>query len=239
MRLQSLSALLGMATVTIVATAPVQAAPSLYQVGSGVTSLQFNQSSLDALASLGLKFDSAFDTVSPATGFGLGFAINPNRTDFIFSYDSTTQAFAPVSGTTEHLGGIKFTVDQEKLTYPSPLEVGDFSVGFDDQGFFLRDTLTTGLRLFDLVPTSSLTFTDGTLTIPAFDVKVAKQFNDSLSAATLAGTDLGLTGSKLGTGKLVAKKVSEPSALLGLLAVTGTALVASRRLGRKNSKLSA
>ena len=238
MRLHSLSALLGMATVTIVATAPVQAAPSLYQVGSGVTSIQLDKTSLDALTSLGLKFDSAFGTVPPATGFGTGFAINPTSTDFIFSYDSTTQAFASVSGTIEHSGGIKFIVDQDKLTYPSPLEVGDFSVGFDNQGLFLRDTLTTGLRLFDLVPTSTPTFTDGMLNIPAFDVKVAQQFNDSLSAATLAGTDLGLTGSKLGTGKLVAKKVPEPSALLGLLAVTGTALAANRRrLSRKNIKL--
>ena len=241
MRLNSLSALLGIAAVTIVGTSPVQAAPSLYKVNSGVTSLQLPQASLDALASLGLKFDSDLDTVSPAPGFGVGFAVN-SSTDFTFSYDSATQAFAPISGTIEHSGGIRFTVDQDKLNYPSPLEVGDFSVGFDDQGFFLRDTLTTGLRLFDIVPTGSLTLTDDTLTISEFDVKVAKQFNDSLSAATLAGTDLGLTGSKLGTAttKLVSKKVSEPGVVLGLLAVTATALAANRRrLSNKNFKLAA
>ncbi|MCY7323806.1 MAG: hypothetical protein LH660_18890, partial [Phormidesmis sp. CAN_BIN36] len=89
MRLQSLSALLGMATITIVAVTPVQAAPSIYQVGSGTTSLQLDKAALDALASLGLTFDSSFGTVPAATGFGLGFAITPS-TDFRFSYDATT-----------------------------------------------------------------------------------------------------------------------------------------------------
>ncbi len=231
MRLHSLSALLGIATVAIVAAAPVQAAPSTYQVGSGTTSLQLDKAALDALTSLGLKFDSSFGTVPAATGFGLGFAINPS-TDFRFSYDATTQAFAPVSGTIEHSGGIKFAVDEAKLSYPSSLEVGDFSIGFD-QGFFLRDTLTTGLRLFDLTPTGAPTLAEGILTVPGFDVKVAQQFNDSLSAATIAGTDLGLTGAKLGTAKLVAKKVPEPGVVLGLLAVTGTLLAAKgRRLNK-------
>ncbi len=234
MRLNSLSALLGLATVAIVAVAPAQAAPSTYQVGSGTTSLQLDKAALDALASLGLKFDSAFGSVPPATGFGLGFAINPD-TDFTFSYDATTQAFVPLGGTIEHSGGIKFAVDEAKLSYPSSLEVGDFSIGFD-KGFFLRDTLTTGLRLFDLVPTGNPTLSEGVLTVPGFDVKVAQQFNDSLSAATTAGTDLSLTGAKLGTAKLVAKKVPEPGVVFGLLAVTGTLLAAKGRRLNKSFK---
>lgn len=235
MRLHSLSALLGIATVAIVAVTPVQAAPSTYQIGSGTTSLQLDRATLDTLASLGLKFDSTFDTVPAATGFGLGFAIKPN-TDFTFSYDATTQGFAPISGTIEHSGGIKFAVDEAKLSYPSSLEIGDFSIGFD-QGFFLRDTLTTGLRLFDLISTGNPTLAEGVLTVPGFDVKVAQQFNDSLSAATIAGTDLGLTGVKVGTAKLVAKKVPEPGVMFGLLAVTGTLLAARGRRLNKTLRL--
>lgn len=233
MRLNPFTALFGLATATVVAASPVQAAPVTYQIGSGTTSLRLDSTALSSLESLGLKFRNAFETTQAATGFDLGFGIKP-ETDFSFSFDSATQAFAPLSGTIQHSGGIGFEVDEQKLSLFSPLEIGDFEIGFDN-GFFLRDTLTTGLRLFDLVPTSAPTLAQGTLTVPAFEVRVAGEFNSALSNAALltpdasGNVDLGLTGVRLGTARLVAETVPEPGVVLGLLAAAGTAFIAKRR----------
>jgi hypothetical protein len=236
MRFSAASVLFGVATVSIVAQAPAQAA-EFYTIQSGVTSLSVEPSVLTALSSVGLTFSGAFDTVAPASGFGLGFSIVPPSSDpavlgssFLFSYDQPTNTFGNFSGTIEHSGGLRFAVDESRLSLLSPLELGNFAIGFDD-GFKLSDNLTVGgLVLFDLIPTAAPTLNGSNFAVTT-SVRVSSAFNDLLTNS--AGTDLGLTGTVIGTAQINAQAVPEPATMLGLMA-GGAFLAANRR--RKSSR---
>lgn len=236
MQLNHLTVLLGFTTAAVVFTQPsVQAKVANYQIQSGTTSLSIDQ---NLLQSLGLDFTSEVDTTTPAAGFDFGFGIvAPSSdvlgTDFTFSYDDATSAFTPLSGTIEHTGSLVFDVDTTKLALLSPLEVGDFSIGFDSGNFFVRDTFSTGLRLFNLKTNSAPVF-NGKNLVAGTDVLFSQEFSDALGYA--AGYDLNLAGVKVGQAQISATAVPEPEAnsAIAVLMAAGAALAIKRRHALKN-----
>lgn len=225
------------------AVMPAAQAATLYQIASGTTSLSVDAAALDLLSGLGLTFSESFETVSPAEGFAFGFGILPTSedssvvgTDFTFTFDETTQAFAPVDGLIEHTGGFGFEVDSyDPVTNPdglalfSPLEIGDFSIGFDG-GFFITDNITTGIPLFDLVVNATPSLSDRDLQVSDVDVLVSAEFNDVLENAS-GNYELNLTGARIGSAQIDAKayKVPEPGTVLALVSVAGAVLAVRRR----------
>ncbi len=230
MRIAPISALLGLtAFVAVSAPLSAQAAALTYQLDSGITSVNLDTA---LLSSVGLTLTGAQEVGTPAPGFAVGFDILPRSTDpdilgtsFTFSFDSVTGAFAPLAGTIEHSGSVLFEV-APSLAQSSPLQVGDFSIGFED-GFFLRDEFSTGLRLFDLA-VGDLSLEDGELTVSKVDLLVSEQFSDALVAA---GAPAPINGVKVGSAQINAQasKVPEPGTLLAILAAASTALVLKRR----------
>jgi hypothetical protein len=225
----------GMITVAVVATVPPAQAAEQLDVQSGTTSLKLDSLALNVLRTLGLSLTGAPGTVPPASGFDAGFKILPPSSttavvgsSFSFSVDRATNTFSNFAGAIEHSGGLDFTVDEAKLSLLSPLQLGNFSIGFDN-GFFLADNLTVGgLVLFDLVPTSAPTLAGSSLTLQTA-VKVSAAFNDLLTNA--AGVDPGLTGATIGSARIDAEAVPEPMTVAGTF--VGGALLA---LGRRRAK---
>ncbi len=80
----------------------------------------------------------------------------------------------------------------------TPLEVGDFSIGFDASrvsddasGFFVADTFSVGAPLFDISIPEVLTLEDGTLEISSADLLVSPELAGVLQNDDLAGADVG------------------------------------------------
>ncbi len=229
--------ILGLTTTAVFSTQlAVQAETATYQVESGVTSLSIDASALEVLESLGLSFNSANNTVTPANGFDFGFDILPRSstflgTDFTFNYDDVTSVLSPLSGTIEHVGSLLFDVDTEQLTLFSPLEIGNFSIGFDN-GFSIRDTFTTGLPLFDLAVNANPVLEDNKdLQIANVDVLLSQEFADLLT--NYVGSDLSeqLAGTVVGQAQISANvsKVPEPGSVVAILAAASSALAFRRR----------
>jgi hypothetical protein len=229
--------ILGLTTTAVFsAQLAVQAETATYQVESGVTSLSIDASALEVLESLGLSFNSANNTVTPANGFDFGFDILPRSstflgTDFTFNYDDVTSVLSPLSGTIEHVGSLLFDVDTEQLTLFSPLEIGNFSIGFDE-GFSIRDTFTTGLPLFDLAVNANPVLEDNKdLEIANVDVLLSQEFADLLT--NYVGSDLSeqLAGTVVGQAQISANvsKVPEPGSVVAILAAASSALAFRRR----------
>ncbi len=234
MRLNHLAVILGFTNTVVASTElSVQAQATNYQVQSGTTSLSLDR---DLFDSLGLELQSAPSTTTPASGFDFGFSILPPSsdpsllgTDFTFSHDDATSTFTPVSGTIEHTGSLVFNVNTEKLALLSPLETGDFSIGFDDDGFFIRDTASTGLQLFDLGLNTNSGFDGKNLQVNGVDVLISQEFSDALGYA--AGSNLDLAGVKVGQAQINATAVPEPevNSALALLMTAGVALAIRQR----------
>lgn len=228
MRIHRLAVLMGLTTATVSFTPlSVKAATMTYQIQSGITSLSLDES----LSPFGLSRKLDFDIIPPSN--------NPNvvGTNFTFSYDDQTKAFTPVSGTIEHTGSVAFDVDQTKLALLSPFEFGDFSLGFDDAGFFLRDNVTTGLKLFDLQINNTPTFDGTNLLIEGADVLVSQDFDSLLDNA--AGSDLPLAGFKVAQAKVNATAVPEPETNIAvtLLVAAGMGITIKRRYQAKKLEL--
>lgn len=165
MRVHSLAILLGLTTATVASTQlSVQAATMSYQIQSGTTTLSLDND----LSPLGLSYKLDLDIISPSNDLGIV------RTNFTFSYDDQTQAFTPLSsGAIEHTGSIAFNVDQTQLALLPVFEIGDFSLEFDDTGYYLRDNVSTGQRLFDLKINNAPTFNGTNLLIEGADVAIS------------------------------------------------------------------
>lgn len=234
MRLSHLSVIMGLTTATVFSTQlSVQAETRNYQFESGTTSLSLDASALDLLGSLGLTFNSASDLVSPATGFDFGFAILPPSSSFLgsnftFSYDGATSAFTPVSGTIEHSGRLSFDVDTDKLTLFSPLEIGNFSIEFED-GISIRDTFSTGLRLFDLALNSNPVLNGKNFQLANVDVKLSREFADVLTNYSDSELSEELAGTVIGKAQIDARTVPEPGSILAILTAASAALTMRRR----------
>lgn len=215
------SAIFGAATVALVSIValPEQAQAATFTLESGVTSVFLD---LPTLQSVGLSLTGAADTVPPVSSdFLVGFTITP-ATNFTFT---TNGGFAPISGTIEHSGSV---------TFNNALTVGNFSIGFDParavgnaSGFFVRDTITTGVALFDVATPESLLFSEQTLKL---DLKA-----DLLVSPELAGVlgNSGLAGAEVGAASINGTAVPEPATILGALAAGGF-LAARRRSRQKN-----
>jgi len=233
MRLNQLSAILGLTTVAVFSTQlAVQANTTTYQIASGTTSLSLD---VNLLESLGLSFSSATDTVTPATGFDFGFGILPPSsnlsvlgTDFTFSYDDATSAFTPLSGTLEHSGSLLFNVDTNKLTLFPTLEIGNFSIGFDG-GFYIRDSFSTGLRLFDLAVNSNPVLNGTSLQISNVNVLISQEFADLLTNYANPELSANLAGTVVGQAQIDATTVPEPGSVLAILTAASAALAVNRR----------
>jgi hypothetical protein len=227
MRVHHLAILLGLTTAITSTQLPVQAATMTYQIQSGTTTLSLDE----ALSSFGLSSKVDFDILPPSN--------DPNfvGTDFTFSYDDQTKDFTPLSGTIEHTGSVAFDVDTTKLALLSPLEIGDFSLDFDEAGFFLQDNVSTGLKLFDIQINNAPTFDGTNLLIEGADVLVSQDFDTLLDNA--AGYDVQVAGFKVGQAQVSATAVPEPETniAVSLLLAGGMAVAIKRRHRAKKIEL--
>ncbi|HBB34975.1 MAG TPA: hypothetical protein DDZ80_05350 [Cyanobacteria bacterium UBA8803] len=231
MHFNSLATIVGLTSAVVVSAqlSAVHATTANYQIGSGTTSLNLD---LELLEDLGLSFNSASDTVTPANGFSFGFDMLPPSstvlgTDFTFSYDDATDTFTPLGGTIEHSGSLLFDVDTDKLTLFPTLEIGNFSIGFDG-GYFIRDTFSTGLRLFDLVINTKPVVAGKDLQISDIDLLIAPDFAGLL---TNYDPDLSeqLVGTVIGQASIDAQTVPEPGSVLAILTTASAALALNRQ----------
>jgi hypothetical protein len=161
-------------------------------VVGGQTSVLLDTELLESAAGLTLSGISD-DVIAPGNlgADSVAFGINSRSATApllptTFTYDS--DAFAPFSGTIEHLGSVLFNDDA--------IEVGNFTIGFDDaripsgvSGFFVESTVGLAGILFDIAPTA-VTPTASSLDI-AGDLLVSAEFADILGNAALTGADVG------------------------------------------------
>lgn len=220
MRIDRIAILLGLTTATFASTQlSTQAATMSYQVQSGTTSFSLEKS----LSPLGLPNKIDFKIIPPSN--------NPQvvGTNFTFSYDDQTKAVTPLSGTIEYTGSVAANLDTTKLALLSPFEIGDFSLGYSDTGYFLKDNVSTGLNLFDVKLNNAPTFDGTNLLIEGADVLVSQEFDTLLDNA--AGYDLSLTGYKVAQANVSATAVPEPENNLAvtLLIATGMAVTIKRQ----------
>ena len=226
MRVHSLAILLGLTTAAVASTQlSVEAAMMSYQIQSGTTTLSLDND----LSPLGLSYKLDFDMISPSNDPGIV------GTNFTFSYDDQTQAFTPLSGAIEHTGSVAFNVDQTQLALLPTFEIGDFSLEFDDAGYYLRDNVSTGQRLFDLKINNAPTFDGTNLLIEGADVAISQDFETILNNA--AGYEVNLAGFTVAQARVSANAtaVPEPEANVGisLLLAAGMAVTIRRRYKAK------
>ena len=167
-------------------------------VNDGTTSVSLDFDLLESAA--GLTFDSASDDVPPATGFAVGFDITEAST-FQFSTES---GFELIGGAIEHAGTVTFlNTDGDLIT------LGNFTIGFDAErvseeasGFFVADTASVGIPVFDLSPPEVLDFDDPNLVIASTDLLLSPEL-----ATALAGENSGLDGEDVGDARVDATVV--------------------------------
>ena len=183
----------------------------------GTTSLRLT-SVLEDDASLRLNSLNGTD-MTPAPGFSVGFE---QTTDSTFTYDFAAGRDDDLGGVISHTGSITFDILDAPGAGGSPtgdqVTIGEFDVGFDaaragtdtgngiTSGYFVRDTLDTGLVLFDMVVPSNVfddntSFTvDGPNPNGGVDLLVSPEFAAFLTAQSLATTDL--TGAVAADGRI-------------------------------------
>ena len=142
-----------------------------------------------------------------------------------------TSVLSPLNCTIVHVSSLLFDVDTEQLTLFSPLEIGNFSIGFDN-GFSIRDTFTTGLPLFDLAVNANPVLEDNKdLEIANVDVLLSQEFADLLT--NYVGSDLSeqLAGTVVGQAQISANvsKVPEPGSVVAILAAASSVVAFRRR----------
>jgi hypothetical protein len=172
-------------------------------VESGVTSVSLDANTLKTAA--GLDITGTNNTVNPAPGLNVGFAIEPESN---FTYTSGS-GFAPLRGTIEHSGTVALKGDPL-----GTVVVGDFSVGYDASrrsdkasGFFVRDTVSTGAILFDVSNPKNLTATQKRFQVSGADLLVSPEFSAFLNQKNQTSTDL--TGADV--GDVAINAISQPT----------------------------
>lgn len=167
-------------------------------VNDGTTSVSLNFDLLESAA--GLTLDSTSDIADPAAGFAVGFDITEAST-FQFS---TETGFELVDGAIEHTGTVTFRNADGGL-----ITLGNFTIGFDAQrvsddtsGFFVADTASVGIPVFDLSPPEIVDFDDPELTIASTDLLLSPEL-----ATALAGENSGLDGADVGDARVDATVV--------------------------------
>jgi len=204
---------------------------AIVELSSGVTSVDLDFAALENAA--GLVLQGTDNTVPAATGFAVGFPVNPRNAAEVptnFTFDSPN--FSPFAGTIEHTGTVSFGLGQGGVI------LGNFTIGFDASrvvgeasGFFVASTtggLVSGLDaiIFDIsgpVPAASASG----LTLTGTEATGGAGLLVSPELAGVLG-DENLAGALVGSARLDAAAIPEPAAiLLSLLAVP--ALIGRRR----------
>lgn len=211
--------------------APAAQAASPYQLTGGVTSVTLDNSQL---AGLGLTFSSQSGTVAPASGYSYGFGILPPSSSsslvgssFTFDYDGGF--FTPVGGSIEHTGSLSYAV-AESLSLLSPLEIGDFGIGFDGVGFSVVDNYSTNTPLFNLaVDPASAVLNGANLTLTG-SLLVSSELNEILENAS-GNFDLNLTGAAIGSAQVngTAAAIPTPALLPAVVGFLGAAWAKRRQ----------
>jgi hypothetical protein len=222
---------------------PVKAQFKPYQVVSGKESIELDSDAIATLESIGLSIESIDNTANPAPGYDFAWSLLPpptkegdRGTTFQFLYDEQTDAFAPLSGTTELTGSFLFDVDQTKLNLGSQLQLGDLSVSFDPNlGFVATDTATTNLPIFTVNTFSvpSVNLSQQTWFLEPIDIVFTQEFSDFLVAA---GASQSIAGLKIGEARgdrnfvpVNVPKTPEPVSVLAILLATGAGLLITKR----------
>lgn len=178
------------AVSTAIVSAPADASP--FQAESGVTSVFLNFE--EVLSPLGIDLAGADDVVDPVAGlFQVGFAITPD-TDFTFSDENT---LTPLSGSIAHTGSVTLAID----TIDEDLTVGNFVIGFDadrvsdaTSGFFVQDTLSLGIVLFDIInPPTAFNLTSDALMLGS-DLAISPEFAEVLTQIEKPGLEGAVVG---------------------------------------------
>jgi hypothetical protein len=159
------------------------------QVEDGKTSVFLDVPLLSAAA--GLEVIALNGTASPAEGlFQVAFDI-ADSSDFQFSFGNT---FAPIDGTIQHTGSVVLSAP-----FAERLELGNFSIGFDAaravgdaSGFFVADTLTVNLPIFDIGLPGLVAFDDPDLVIDEAQLLVSKELAGVLEKPELIQAAVGL-----------------------------------------------
>ena len=117
----------------------------------------------------------------------------PVREGFEFSAEG-----AQVEGFFPEVRDEAFDEDPLFNTETTPLELGNFTIGFDASrvsdtasGFFVADNVSAGIPLFDLSNPEMVESADGTLEISGADLLVSPELADVLGDEDLIGADVG------------------------------------------------
>jgi hypothetical protein len=248
----SLLSVITAAIATVTISLPAKAADFRpYRFVSGQESIRLDADALNSLEAIGLTLSSVDNLVSPATGFDFGWPVVPpattpgdRGTSFEFLYDEDTDTFVPISGTIEFNGSFFFDLDPTKFSLASPLELGELSVFFNEKfEFFATDTVTTNLPIMSVntfeAPTIDLE--NRTWFLEPLELVFTPEFSDFLINAAITQESANqvaslIPGLKVGEARgdrgfipLNTASVPEPSSLLAIFMVTGTALVARKK----------
>ncbi|AUB44006.1 hypothetical protein COO91_10220 (plasmid) [Nostoc flagelliforme CCNUN1] len=231
MRNYIFAGILGLTTAVAVSVPlSVQAQAKVYKFVDGYESIRFDTEALEELQSLGLSLASVQNTAVPALGYtyAVGYVPSPVGNDYSFSYDEITQEFTSLSGTVDFTGSIFFNVDTDKLNLPPQLELGNLSAE-PAVDFNVKDTVTTGLPIFALVPTAPVNVDLNNQTVKLnFAAFATQEFSDFLVSA---GATKPIAGLKLGDvqGDRTITQVIEPSTALAVLMAASSALAVRKR----------
>lgn len=222
-----------------------------YRFVSGQESIRLDPDALNSLEDIGLTLSRTDNLVPPATGFDFAWPVVPpaanpgdRGTTFEFLFDEETDTFVPTSGTIEFNGAFSLEVDPTKFNLESPLKLGELSVFFDENfEFFATDTVTTDLPILSVntfeAPTIDLE--NGTWALEPIELIFTPEFSDFLVnvattqevadrvASLIPGLKLGEARGDRGFAPSEAASVPEPSSLLAIFMVMGTALVAIKK----------
>ena len=186
----------------------------------GQTSVYLDFELLSAAAGLDLSGVSAGVIVPGELPDSVAFAITPPSSADLpttFAYDSD-DFFGTFGGTIEHRGAVYFN--------DGAIEVGNFTIGYRESGFYVGDNLGLDIVLFDVglngaAPDVNTFSAEG-------DLLVSAEFATLLLDAGLATSDL--TGADVGDALISGLNQSVPApGALGLIGMAG--LTARRRRG--------
>ena len=183
----------------------------------GETSVYLDFELLSAAAGLNLSGVSAGVIIPGELDDSVAFSItSPNSADLptTFGYDSD-DFFGTFGGTIEHRGAVYFNDDT--------IEVGNFTIGYRESGFYVGDNLGLGIILFDVGLTGADPGVDQFLADG--DLLVSNEFATLLLDAGLAGSDL--TGADVGDARIRGLNQVVPTP--GALALIGLGGLAIRR----------
>ena len=209
---------LGMTAAAVAAVGTVgMANADLVRTVGGQTSVYLDFELLSAAAGLDLSGVSAGVIVPGELPDSVAFSITPPSSASLpttFEYDSD-DFFGSFGGTIEHRGAVYFNDDS--------IEVGNFTIGYRDSGFYVGDNLGLGIVLFDVGLTDAAPDVD--TFSAAGDLLVSAEFATLLFDAGLADSDL--TGADVGDALISGLNQTVPAP--GALGVLGLTALAVRR----------